>query len=276
MGLNKEHSRIYLCKPCNKKYAQLNGIRLDTVDISKNLKDHHTISFDVDKYIYINGEKILSNGYEDIHSGMEVYYEGEGGILFKVEEPSLHGDGIAEYKSVNAVSVDSELVNKKVVDLQVHNGTTGSIELIASINKGKSPLSEDFKWSTFWNEDPELSVIDIILQKAENWSVGHIDDNLKTKEFALDVSDMGIYGLLTTVLCQKLNCVFTFDTVHRKINAYDVNTFGKDTNVYISYRNLINSIDIECNSDDIKNRLVAKGNDSLNIRDVNFNRDYID
>ena len=280
MGSNniemKEPGRIYLCKPCNKKYAQLNGIRLDTVDISKNLKDHHTISFEVDKYVYINGEKFLSNGYEDIHSGMEVYYEGEGGILFKVEEPSLHGDGIAEYKSVNAVSVDSELVNKKVVDLQVHNGVTGSIELIASVNKGKSPLSEDFKWSTFWNEDPELSVIDIILQKAENWSVGHIDDNLKTKEFALDVGDMGIYGLLTTVLCQKLNCVFTFDTVHRKINAYDVNTFGKDTNVYISYRNLINSIDIECNSDEIKNRLVAKGNDSLNIRDVNFNRDYID
>ena len=53
MGSNniemKEPGRIYLCKPCNKKYTQLNGIRLDTVDISKNLKDHHTISFDVDK-----------------------------------------------------------------------------------------------------------------------------------------------------------------------------------------------------------------------------------
>ena len=134
-------NKLYLCKPGNKKYAQLNGVRLDTVDINKNLKDHHSISFDVDKYIYLDGERFLSNAYEDIHSGMEVYYEGDGGILFKIEEPIVHSDGFSEYKSVSATSTDSELVNKKIVDLQAHTGTTGSIELIASVNKGKSPLS---------------------------------------------------------------------------------------------------------------------------------------
>ena len=53
-------NRLYLCKPGNKKYAQLNGVRLNTVDINKNLKDHHSISFEVDKYIYLDGEKFLS------------------------------------------------------------------------------------------------------------------------------------------------------------------------------------------------------------------------
>ena len=265
---------IYLCKPNNRKYTQLNGIRRESVSITKNLKDYSSISFEVDKDIVINGKRIPSNGYNDLHLDMEIYYD--EGLLFKMEEPEIHNDGNTEYKTITAYTTEKELQTKKITSLQARTGTTGSIELLASVNQGKSPLSSDFKWSTFVNDDKELSVLDIILQKAPNWGIGHIDDSIKEKGLSIDVSNTHIYGLLTSTLCYKLGCVFTFDTVNRLINAYDVKTYGKNTNVFISRRNLLNNVDTTCESDNIITRLIVTGDNDLDIRNVNYNRNYID
>ena len=90
--------RIYLCKPNDKKYTQINGIRENTVSITKNLKDYDEIEFEVDKFINTDYGKVVSNGYDDLHNGMEIYYD--EGILFKLEEPEIFFDGNIEYKRV--------------------------------------------------------------------------------------------------------------------------------------------------------------------------------
>ena len=55
-----ERHFIYLFKPGNSMIATLNGIREDTVKIERKLKDYSSITFDIDKYICINGE-IINN-----------------------------------------------------------------------------------------------------------------------------------------------------------------------------------------------------------------------
>ena len=78
---------IYLCKPNNRKYTQLNGIRRESVSVTKNLKDYSSISFEVDKDIVINGKRIPSNGYNDLHLDMEklLLYHGDMIIFMKIQ-----------------------------------------------------------------------------------------------------------------------------------------------------------------------------------------------
>ena len=270
----EERKLIYLCKPNGQKYTVLNGIKEDSVHISKNIKDYGSISFDVDKYIFVNGNKIKSNGYDDLHDGMELSFDDS--IGYKIQEPETHNDGDLEYKTVTAYTTEKELESKQVNSLQIHTGTTGSIETLASVNKNKTPLAYDFKWCTFWNEDKELSVIDILMDYAPGWSVGHIDDTLKSKEISIDVADRKLYGLLTSDVAYKARCVFTFDSRNRIINAYDIESFGKNTDIYLSYKNLLNNVDVQCESDNIITRMSVFGSDDLDIRDVNFNSQYID
>ena len=97
------NSKIYLCKPNNKKFIQLNGIRLDTVSVNKRLKDFGEIGFEVDKYISINGEKCKSNGYEELHNGMELYLDKDK-MLFKMSEPEVVSDGERETPIRNATN----------------------------------------------------------------------------------------------------------------------------------------------------------------------------
>ena len=244
-----ERHFIYLFKPGSSMIATLNGVREDTVKIERKLKDYGSITFDVDKYVSIEGKFVKSNGYESLRNGMEIAFDDK--FRFKLQEPEIHDDGYREYKTITAYSLEKELEFTKINSIQVHTGTTGSIETLATVNKDKSFVASDFKWVTFWNEDKELSLINVLLNYAPGWKVGHVDDTIKVKEISLDVEDRNLYGLLTSEIAYKARCVFLFDSYNRVVNVYDIETFGEDLDIYLSYRNLVSTVDVTCESDNI-------------------------
>ena len=58
--------KIYLCAPDLSKLAILNGVQTNTVDFHPQVKGYSEISFEVDRFIVINGRQVESNCYNNL------------------------------------------------------------------------------------------------------------------------------------------------------------------------------------------------------------------
>lgn len=135
------------------------------------------------------------------------------------------------------------------------------------------------------------SLIHRILDKASNYKIGHVDTSLKNLKswFQYSINDSNVYDELTGEISDDYQCLFTFDSTTRTINAYDLcNTckdcgyrgdfhdkcpecgstniggaYGEDTTIYISKENLSTSASIESSDDSLKNCFYIVGGDDL-------------
>ena len=342
------NKKLFLCRPNKDVICTLNGVDIDTVNYSHNLKDYDTISFTIHRYINVYdsydgiNKLVESNGYEDIGLYLLVYLEDIG--YFQIQEPQVSFDGFEETKSIQGYSNEKELENKDLVGFAVNTGEEGSLERLVtsttsetvygdggatqftlkkaiykinSITSGGQAITYGYSYSgstvtftvapysgerivinydclsnlddlgfakeyiTFYNESkPQLSLMHLVLEKMPGWSIGYIAPSLNGQRFQFDVESENIYAFLTTTVAPYCKCIFTFDTIHNIINAYDVNYFGEDTNVFVGVRNLINSVDVSCNEDSVYTRFNVRGDNDLTVSNVNygderiFNLDY--
>ena len=262
------NKNMILCSPNDQPIAQLNGLRIDSVSYTEPLKDYKTLEFVVDKYIDIDGEYQLSNGYDNISVYMEIYIDGLG--YFQLQEPSINNDGYKESKTCVAYSIEKELESKDLVGFLINQGTKDSMEYLATNNVDDLGFAKEYV--TFYNtSNKELSLMDLVLEQLPGWSIGHIDTQLKTKKLAFNEDSINIYAFLCSEVAPKAECIFVFDNTDRIINAYGKDNIGEDTNVFISFRNLLKSVDILCDEDSVVTRFAVSGADNLDIRNVNFN-----
>src|SRR5574344_1009293 len=100
-----EPSKIYLCNTNQEKICCLNGIDIDSCEFSDKVKDYNTISFKVNKYVNVDGKDILSSGYDMLSSMMELYVDNIGRFIIDCD-PNVENDGISEYKTIDAKSLE--------------------------------------------------------------------------------------------------------------------------------------------------------------------------
>lgn len=269
---------IVLCKPGRIPICTLNGVDYNTVDYTSKFNDLDEISFTVDKYIESDdGTKITSNGYDSLHAFMEIYVEDIG--YFQIKEPQVTNTVTKETKTVMGVSIATELLQKDLVGFTVNTSTTSSLEMLVDGNVNS--LGYPTEYITFYNENnPQLSLMDLVLEKAVGWKVGDIDEFLKNKKFSFDDINESVFSFLTKTLSLTARCIFSFDTINKTISAYSENHIGNDTGIIVAERNLLNSVDMQCDSDNIYTRLNVQGKNSLTFTDINygdthvFNLDY--
>lgn len=252
---------------------QLNGVDYNTINYTAKFNDLDEITFTVDKYITLSdGETVKSNGYDNIHAFMEVYVEDIG--YFQIREPEISNEINKETKTVTGVSVATELLQKDLVGFTVNTSTTSSLEMLADNNINS--LGYPNEYITFYNPtNKQLSLLDLVLEKAVGWSVGTIDDFLKNQRYSFDNINENIFSFLTKTLSSTARCIFTFDTINKTVSAYSENHIGNDTGIVIAERNLLNSINVQCDSDNIYTRLNVQGKDSLNFADINYGDTHI-
>lgn len=196
-------------------------------------------------------------------------------------------------KDITATSqCEIELSNKKIYDFEVN---TEKDYMIAD--------TKNMYYTTYFyrSENTQLSLLHRILTFAPGYSIGTIDDSL-LKAFATDirsfsVSNSTVYDFLTNEVANEFHCIFEFNTVSRIINIHDlystckscgyygeftaqcpkcggieVESYGTDTTVFVSTRNLTDQVQFSTDTDSIKNcfRLSA-GDDLMNvaIREIN-------
>lgn len=99
---------------------------------------------------------------------------------------------------------------------------------------------------------------------------------LPEESYAFNIDNSDLYSFLTQDVAGAFNCVFVFDTVNCLINAYYVEHIGTDTNAYISWRNVQNSI-TATNTDDLYTAYTVSGGDGLTgIEQANFGSSEIE
>ena len=291
-----EPAHIYLCKTDNSIICELNGIDYTSVSYTKQINNFDTLQFDVHKYV--DGE--VSNGYEMLDEAMYLFLDGIG--YFRVLYPEVQNDGFDEYKSVSAQSCDCELALKTLKNFKINTGETDSQEYLVNSNVKETDegVKIAIKHVTLYDtKNPELSLLHLALRKISGWTIGQVDKaiimtdveeyevdddgnvtikkNTIPSKRSFDIDSKNIYAFLTQDVSKKFECIFEFDIMNRKIHVHNVKKYGQDSNVFISYRNLIQTLNYApAQEDNIMTRFDVRGGDDLTIDAVNFGTSTIE
>lgn len=269
----KHNAKIYLCRPDRTVICALNGIQIKSVEYEQQLKDFNHLTFNVDRYIDIDGEYVESAGYEKLKDHMTIYLEGLD--YFQLQEPSLQNDnGRYEYKACEAYSDEKTFEDKDMKGLSFNKGTTDSMEMLATNNVDDMGYAKEY--ITFCNDrNHELSLMHLVLDRVPGWSVGYIDPAIKNEKYSFEADNTNAYAFLNTTVANVIKCVFYFDTINRTVSAYAKENIGKDTNIFIGWRNALNMLKMTPQADTMYNALTIQGDEELDITRVNYGRSYI-
>lgn len=269
----KHNAKIYLCRPDRTVICALNGVQIKSVEYEQQLKDFNHLTFNVDRYIDIDGEYVESAGYEKLKDHMTIYLEGLD--YFQLQEPSLQNDnGRYEYKACEAYSDEKTFEDKDMKGLSFNKGTTDSMEMLATNNVDDMGYAKEY--ITFCNDrNHELSLMHLVLDRVPGWSVGYIDPAIKNEKYSFEADNTNAYAFLNTTVANVVKCVFYFDTINRTVSAYAKENIGKDTNIFIGWRNALNMLKMTPQTDTMYNALTIQGDEELDITRVNYGRSQI-
>ena len=241
------------------------------------------LSFKVYKYGKDKNEGEITPHWDDITDFKYVYVQ----ELDEFYEITVEGtEDETEYKSVTGTSAcEAELANCKLFDVE--------------INSEEDIKREDYKSPTiFYSElEPQNSLLNRILYKLPQYSIGDVDKSLMKIQRTFSVDNTDVYEFLTQTVAQEVGCLFTFDSVNRKINAYDLKNvcldcgyrgeytdtcpkcgstnlkfYGEDTTVYVDSENLADNITYSVDTDQYKNCFKLRaGDDNMTAAVINCN-----
>lgn len=245
---NLEKPIIYIAK---KDKTFLGAVSIyDDLSLTFNLNAYQTTSFKI--YRDINGKKY--EHYDDFQEDRLIMIQGIGWYKIHVET-NIENTGIS--KSITANSLECTLCNKRLIDFECN---TGEI------------LYDDYVKTIFCDPtNPKGSLLHRVLNVAPSWSVGHVDATLANKQRSFDEDDIDIYSFLTGDVSEAFNCLFVFDTFNMTINAYDLDNYGEDTNIYVSMDNLAQSMTESIDENSIITCYRVNGGDGIYINEINPN-----
>lgn len=259
-----EFPQVFLCHKATvnkkgiktvKKYGELFPIH--NLKITQNLNSVDTVNFSIPRYI----NKTENQLWHLITDLKIIQIPKFGNFQITVTRTNT---GENEIKDIVGQSLEVELGQILLHDFEAN--TIGQIESDAN-----------YQTIYFYRPfDPQHSLLHQILLKTPGWSIGHVDETLWNKVRSFDVDNVSIYDFLTNTIAEELECIFEFDSFHRSISCYLLESYGTHTAIYVSNDNLVNEITVESKSDQIKNCFKVKGGEGIYISEVNPNgTDYL-
>lgn len=240
-----------LTKPSSERIGVINCL---TKDISISFNAPAEINFETG--LYIDGEK--NPLYDHITQGQFIEVMDYGRFVMTSCETTSDGT-LRETKRCSAISKEVLLGQKYLERFTINMGTTESIDNVSFYNM----------------RDPQHSLLHLVLDKCPDWEIGHVDTSLITLHRCFEESRTDVYSFLTDTVAAAFQCVFLFDSYNNRINIYSEDTVGTDTDIYVTYQNLLKNTSISSSLDDIKTCLTVTGADDLSIREVNMGYDRI-
>ena len=209
---NYTKPRLFLCETDKTKICQL---ETSNTQGSFKLNSYSELSFEVAR-VYndlIHGETKINPYYDKIEALRLIYVEGFG--YFELQGPELVGDGIKEIKSCTAYSSEYTLSQKYLSNFYINTGEVNSVEVINA-----NPPTNIVPVTLYNPSNPKLSLLHLILEKVYRWSIGHVDESLKTLSRQFEVDRESVYDFIMNEICKKFNCYVVFDTINNTINFY--------------------------------------------------------
>ena len=331
---------IYLCDVDKSPMCKLNTTGAKG---SFKFNAYSEISFETSRTYLdsITGDTRVNPFYDKIETPRLIKVDGFG--YFEIQGPELSNNGIQESKSVTAYSLEYTLSTKYLEKFQINTGAAESVEVGYAYDAYYEQYGDDYisyiAPVTLYNDvNPELSLLHLAIEKAYGWSIGHVDDSLKTLSRKFEVDRQSIYDFLMSEVCEKFNCYVVFDTENNTINVYaeskttkfigdgitnqftispkfyEINTVSVDgykttkwnynestgvltledtpesgahieiidgalteweTDVFVTFENLAQEIQVSYDSDEIKTQLTVTYGDGLDIREANLGIPYL-
>lgn len=128
-----------------------------------------------------------------------------------------------------------------------------------------------------------MDLLEEIVSSLPVWKIGEVNGDIANKYRTFeDVSiDQNALAFMLEDMQDAYECIFEYDCVRRLINVYDQNAYVRQTSIHLTKDDLINSIEITENSDDLYTAISVQGDENLNISPVNplgtnviYNFDY--
>lgn len=280
----------YLATPDKKILGLINGIDKPSGNLREVVKDVWTLTFTV--YRYMDDEP--TDYYDQLSRFMRIKIPKIG--WFIMEEPTINNNGTVETKEVTAYSEDYVFIQSDLKGWKINCGTTDSQEMLVDGNVedigGVEFAKEQIRF--YWEERPELSLFNLLIQDYPDWSIGYVDDKpkaytqyvdgetittyklLKDEIGTFNIDNKSRFAFMTQDLPQYFECILVFDINNLKVHAYRAENIGKDTNITLDFKNYENSHSITVDENSIYTRYYVSGADDLNILYSNFGSNYIE
>lgn len=126
-------------------------------------------------------------------------------------------------------------------------------------------------------------LLEKIVSSLPIWKIGEINGDIANKYRTFeDVSvEQNALAFMLENMQDAYECIFEYDCVRRLINVYDQNSYVRQTSIHLTKDDLINSIEISENSDDLYTAISVQGDENLSVSPVNplgtnviYNFDY--
>lgn len=234
-----KHTTIYLCKADSSILGTLTGIQTQTCNLKRNATDLWELTFDVNRYIDVNGKLVQSDYYDSVDDMMRLYLDSADLQVFFVidSEPVIKGDGYQETKTVTAHSVECELCHTYLKNFKINCGTPDSQEYLAceTDNEENNVFYNINPYTNLPREyislvnygDPQLSLLHLALQ-GTGWTVkegmdtdGYLDDSHYFRTIINTIKDPSGHSSERVTGHVKKKC-----TADKKVYAVELQKWG--------------------------------------------------
>jgi hypothetical protein len=212
---------------------------------TRKIEGFQKAAFQADAYQVDNLDQltITTTEYYDYLVSKRLIYIPDVGY-FMITGCEETDDGIAKEKKIVAQSLEVQLTTKYLTNF------SGTYQFYDALN-------------------PSDTLLGIILTYLPGWTAGDIDSDLLILYRTFDISSSTIYSFLMNDVEEAYQCVFNFDYLNQTINAYTIAGATSTTDIYMSFDNLIEKIDISEIADELVTALSVYGGGDLSINQVN-------
>lgn len=258
-SLNRfEVPKFYLCSPGS---TYNDGVLTNILGCLSDTTDEELVmNFNATSELNFRAYQIKRDDPEENDYTMKLYRSLQNRRLIFVEDVGYfviknvengYSDGV-HYRDIRAVSCETEIESKMLT--YIEDGTYVFTELMHRI-----------------------------VTSLPLWTMGHVDDSVseRYRTFTDVDTELNTLAFLLDNMQEAYECIFVFDTIHRKIHVYDQNDYVLQTQIHLTKDDVINSITISEDSNNLYTAIRVQGDENLNISPINplgtnviYNFDY--
>lgn len=211
--------------------------------------------------IYEKMNDVVNPYYDRIIKNKLLHIDGFG--YFVIQDYEEAYEDKVHNKAITAYSAEYTL-NSKGINLTF-------VTTAGNINNTSSTTVVTSNYFFYRVQQPEKSLLHQLIKVVPLWSIGYVSPSLMTKSRSFSETDKGLYGFLTNEVSQSYEALFVFDNENFTINAYDTTEVVKNTNIMLSFDNLIKNATVSELSDDVYTVINVSGAENLTIAKINPN-----
>lgn len=241
LNINREFN-LELCKVNREVIGVIDSKTLKS--INKSLLEPNSLEIEINKFVYDGGIRIINPIWYELKEERLVCLNNKEYYVLKRNSFSSSENK----KSFTAYSLEYKLTR---IDVNFEN--------IAI---------------RIFKEDDEAYSINNLLKNETGWEFGEIEEHLiydnvnnqKVEKIRWQESvNKRWYDYITDDICTLFNAIAIFDTLNKRINLYDINTFGENIELYLSKDNYVKSIERTSSSENLVTRLNVVGSEEMDI-----------